>query len=285
MRRTGLLICACLVFSLMRLDAGGHLVMIGGGKRPDIVMDRIIALAGGKQASIVIIPAASEDPLDSSLYARHQFETRGAQNVKFLILEKGRVDLAENLEAVRGAAAVFFTGGDQNRLTEFLKDTALLEAVRDVHRRGGVISGTSAGAAVMSAVMITGDENPAVPEGAESFTSIKSGRIVTAPGFGFMTQAIVDQHFIRRKRHNRLLSLVLENPSLIGIGIDEETAAVIGPDGLLEVLGDSLVVIYDARNARHIATDEHGNLSALNISVHLLKNGMVFNLEEMRTRK
>jgi len=81
------------------------------------------------------------------------------------------------------------------------------------------------------------------------------------------------------------MSLVLENPSLIGIGIDEETAAVIGPDGLLEVLGDSLVVIYDARNARHIATDEHGNLSALNISVHLLKNGMVFNLEEMRTRK
>ena len=259
--------------------------MIGGGKRPDIVMDRIIALAGGAQASIVIIPAASEDPLDSSLYARHQFETRGARNVKFLILEKGRVDLAENLEAVRQAGGIFFTGGDQNRLTEFLKDTALLEAVRELHRRGGVISGTSAGAAVMSAVMITGDENPAVPDGEESFTSIRSGRIVTAPGFGFMTQAIVDQHFVRRKRHNRLLSLVLENPSLIGIGIDEETAAVVGPDGRMEVVGDSLVVVYDARKARSIATDEHGHLSALDISVHLLKNGMVFDLEKMEIAK
>lgn len=285
MRRTGLLICACLVFGLMRLDAGGHLVMIGGGNRPDIVMDRIIALAGGEEASIVIIPAASEDPLDSSLYARHQFETRGARNVKFLILEKGRVDLAENLEAVRQAGGIFFTGGDQNRLTDYLNGTALLEAVRDVHRRGGVISGTSAGAAVMSAVMITGDENPAVPEGQESFTSIQSGRIVTAPGFGFLTQAVVDQHFVRRKRHNRLMSLILENPSLIGIGIDEETAAVVGPDGRMEVVGNSLVVVYDARKARAIATDEHGHLSALDISVHLLKNGMVLDLDKMEIVK
>lgn len=260
----------------------GWLVIIGGGKRPDNVMKEIIKLAGGAKSQILIVPFASEDPLDSSLYARHQFESCGAENVKYILSKKEEIDKPENIEMVRKSKAIFFTGGDQNRLTAFLLGTKFLEEIKRIYKSGGVISGTSAGAAVMSKMMITGDELLIKEEkkDEEGFRVIKKGNIKTSEGFGFLENAIIDQHFIKRKRLNRLISLILENPSLIGIGIDEETAIIVEKGKKFKVMGEGTVMIFDARKSLQISEDKNGNLTVKNLIVHILKDGEFFDLQK-----
>lgn len=259
----------------------GWLVIIGGGKRPDNVMKEIIKLAGGAKSQILIVPFASEDPLDYSLYARHQFESCGAGNVRYILSKKEDLDKPENIEMVKKSKAIFFTGGDQNRLTSFLLGTKFLEEIKGIYRNGGVISGTSAGAAVMSKIMITGDELLLKDEkkDEEGFKVIKKNNIKTSEGFGFLENVIIDQHFIKRKRINRLISLVLENPSLIGVGIDEETAIIVEKSKRFKVMGEGTVMILDARKSLQISVDKNGNLSCRNLRVHILKDGEFFDLQ------
>ncbi len=260
----------------------GWLVIIGGGKRPDYVMKEIIKLAGGSSSQILIVPAASEDQLDSSLYARHQFESCGAENVRYLLLKKEEVDSSENLSIVKKSKAIFFTGGDQNRLISFLLGTKFLEEIKKIYREGGVISGTSAGAAVMSKIMITGDEllvKEEKKDEEQGFRTIKRNNIKIAEGFGFLENVIIDQHFIKRKRFNRLISLVLENPHLLGVGIDEETAIIVEKGKRFRVLGEGTVMIFDARKSREISDDKNGNISVKNLIVHILKSGDSFDLQ------
>lgn len=263
----------------------GSLVIVGGGGRPDYVVREIIQLAGGPGARILIVPAASGDQLDSALYARHQFESCGAAFVRYLILERETIDSPANLAAVRESTAIYFTGGDQNKLVAMLESTRFLEEIRALYyKRSGVIAGTSAGAAVMSSVMITGEELPLAAandkkEQEPAFDSVRKNRFQTAPGFGFIAGAIVDQHFIKRKRINRLLALVLENPALIGIGIDEQTAGRVSGGKGFSVLGEGLVMILDARQAAGISCDGNGNIAARNVRLHLLKSGDRFDLK------
>jgi cyanophycinase len=261
----------------------GWLVIIGGGKRPDYLIEEIIKLAGGNQAPILIVPAASEDQLDSSLYARHQFESCGAENVRYILLKKEEVDSPKNLSIVKKCKAIFFTGGDQNRLTSFLLGTKFLEEIKRIYMQGGVISGTSAGAAVMSKIMITGEELLFKEEKKDEeggFRVIKRNNVQTAEGFGFLENVIIDQHFIKRKRLNRLISVVLENPGLIGVGIDEETAIIVEKGKKFKVLGEGTVMIFDARRAKEISEDKNGNITVKNLRVHILKSGEYFDLQK-----
>jgi cyanophycinase len=261
----------------------GWLVIIGGGKRPDYLIEEIIKLAGGNQAPILIVPAASEDQLDSSLYARHQFESCGAENVRYILLKKEEVDSPKNLSIVKKFKAIFFTGGDQNRLTSFLLGTKFLEEIKRIYMQGGVISGTSAGAAVMSKIMITGEELLFKEEKKDEeggFRVIKRNNVQTAEGFGFLENVIIDQHFIKRKRLNRLISVVLENPGLIGVGIDEETAIIVEKGKKFKVLGEGTVMIFDARRAKEISEDKNGNITVKNLRVHILKSGEYFDLQK-----
>ena len=153
------------------------------------------------------------------------------------------------------------------------------QKLKDLYARGAVIGGTSAGAAIMSQVMITGEEL-LNDDKANAFKFIKKGNIETAVGLGFLTNAIIDQHFIKRKRLNRLFSVVLEHPQLLGIGIDESTAIIVNPDEMFEVLGESAVMVIDPRSATRIRADHSGNLSARDIKTHLLMAGDRF---DMRT--
>lgn len=173
-----------------------------------------------------------------------------------------------------GIGGVWFAGGDQSRLTAALLDTPLHARLHEIYRAGGIIGGTSAGAAVMSEVMITGDEKREPAEGRE-WSTVEAANVVTARGFGFLSGIIVDQHFVTRKRHNRLISLVLENPSLVGVGIDESTAVLVRPDGKYEVLGENQVVVYDARRAATARTPS-GRLGARDVTLHVLVTGDVF---------
>ena len=140
------------------------------------------------------------------------------------------------------------------------------------------VGGTSAGAAIMSDSMITGNQTPpgdTTGYYGDEFPTIARHRVEIVPGLGFLPQAIVDQHFIRRERHNRLLSAVLERPSLLGVGIDESTALEVSPDGRWRVLGESSVVIYDAR-PEQVTDRKQPRLGAMGLRVHVLPAGSVF---------
>ena len=285
--RTVFLTCALLSFGVSSHSQElpkGYLFIIGGGERTDQMISRFIELAGGKKARIVIIPQASEEPLDMAQGQAEHFKRLGAASADWVIFPKGGADTETNLSKFKNAGGVFFTGGDQVRLTSFLAGTRMLEEIRRIYREGGVVGGTSAGAAVMSRVMITGDDRMEVD--GESFTAIRSSSVVTAEGFGFLPPDIVaDQHFLVRKRENRLISVVLENPGLTGIGIDEATAFIVGPDGAGEVLGDSLVSVYDTSAAGPVALDRNGHLAARGITLHLLKSGDRYELKKELAEK
>ncbi|MGE0641241.1 MAG: cyanophycinase [Thermoanaerobaculia bacterium] len=227
----------------------GHLLLNGGGGEARGYWERFLALAGGKDRPIVVLPTASERPEAGIEYVETLREA-GATNVQSIELrtreDAGRADF---LSALSGAAGIFFTGGDQSRITAAILDTEAERAIRHVYDSGGVLGGSSAGLACMSAKMLTGGGAP---------DRIAAGNTELARGLGFVTEAIVDQHFVARQRQNRLLSVVLENPSLLGIGVDERTTVWIRPDRTLEVVGEGQVMIFDARAsaARRVVTGD-----------------------------
>jgi cyanophycinase len=261
--------------------AKGHLVIIGGGERSQSMMEKIIHLAGGEQSRIVIIPNASSVPLEVAAYQKEQFESYGVGNVDVIFCTRETADHDSNLAKLEDATGIFFSGGDQSRLTAALLGTKLLQKIKEIYRDGGLISGTSAGAAVMSELMITGNELIS-QDTTRAFIDIQKGNIEVTPGFGFVTSAVIDQHFVTRKRHNRLITIVLENPGLLGVGIDESTAIVVSPDDTFEVLGEQSVIVYDAKKAAHIRADESGNLGAQNMKMHLLLVGDRFDLKRRK---
>ena len=255
----------------------GSLVIIGGGPRPSSVTERFIQLAGGtNRARLVIIPFASDDPRGSGRSVAEEFNRLGIPVTD--VLEDMGEAAVRRLERATG---VYFTGGDQKRLVTAMTGTPALEAVRTAWRRGSVIAGTSAGAAVMSARMITGEE-AGNPSEENRFRSIQRGYVEMIPGFGFITNAIVDQHFIARRRENRLFSVVLENTKLLGVGIDESTAVVVGPDQTFEVVGNQTVLVVDARHAGAVHEDPRKHLGATDLRIHILVNGDRFNLRTAR---
>jgi len=152
--------------------------------------------------------------------------------------------------------------------------------IKDLYQQGAVIGGTSAGAAVMSELMITGDEKRKPEEGHE-FETIESGNVVLVRGLGLITSAIIDQHFATRKRHNRLISVVAEHPELVGIGIDESTAIVVNPDQTFLVLGQKNVIVLNAGRAQvKIRPDQA--LSIRGLAMHVLLDGERFDLKKKR---
>lgn len=250
---------------------GGHLLLLGGGFMPPEVMHRFVELAGGGERPVVVLPMASGESRAVGEELQEQLVAAGAKDVRVVHIDERRDAMQpEVVEVVRRTGGVFFTGGDQNRISQRLVDTPLLEALRELMARGGVVAGTSAGAACQSDVMFVG-------EGDE--TVLRADNIVTTRGIGLLPGTIVDSHFVARKRQGRLMSLVLEHPELLGLGIDEATAAWVKPDGTLEVLGRGWVVLYDASGARVVRTqDKRQSVSGL--LQHVLVDGQRFSLAQ-----
>ncbi len=256
----------------------GHLVIIGGGKRGPQIMQTYVQLAGGDHAKVVVFPMASELAKSVGPDQAASLQQAGAHAVFSLNISHAQAESDSVLELLEGVTGVFFSGGDQSRLTAALLDTKVGKKLHELYQNGAVIGGTSAGAAVMSKMMITGKEK-LTRDTANAYTSIKRNNIETVEGFGFIDNAIVDQHFIKRKRHNRLISLILENPSLIGIGIDEATAIVVNPDDSFEVVGEGTVMVFDATQSKSIRENAKGHLSAENILLHILTAGDSFDMK------
>lgn len=256
----------------------GHLVIIGGGEKTNYIMQKIVDLAGGPDAKIIVIPNASSEPKESAEYNVEEFKNLGCKNVDYIMFNREDADKDSIVDKLIGATGIFFSGGDQSYLTRDMLGTKLLDKVYEIYNNGGVISGTSAGAAVMSKLMITGNEL-INKDSTESFISIQKNNVEVKEGFGFIKSAFIDQHFIKRKRLNRSISVALENPELLGIGIDESTCIVVYPDETFEVLGENQVLIFDATNSCDIKLDKNGNLGGHNIKMHLLITGDRFDLK------
>jgi len=259
----------------------GHLVVVGGGPIPEVVNRRFLDLAGGAgKARIVVFPMASESGTESGAEKAADFRKLGAAEAVSLNLARNDTGADSIARLLGQATGIWFPGGDQSRLTAAILGTAVLDSIRSRFRHGAVVGGTSAGAAVMSDPMISGDERR--PGGArppsdssDGWMTIDREDVVLVPGFGFLPPNVtVDQHFLRRRRHNRLISVVLERPNFVGVGIDESTAIVVSPGGAWDVIGASQAVIYDARHAA--VTPDKSTLGATDVRLHVLPSGSHF---------
>ena len=272
-------ILVCLIWaSPCAADPEGHLFIIGGGSRSEGMMKRFIELAHNFQSGkIIVFPMASGVPDEVGPEQADQLRQYGARSVEYHILNRKQAMDSKNVALLDDIGGVFFSGGVQSRLIDVLKDTPILAKLHDFYQKGGLIGGTSAGAAVLSQIMITGDEKKKTEEGG-AFETIQADNVVTVEGFGFLKSAIIDQHFVRRKRHNRLISLVLENPKKLGIGIDESTAIIVSSGQAFEVIGQNNVLVFDASPAE-VDTRSLRPVSGHNLKMHILKRGDRFDLK------
>lgn len=244
----------------------GSLLLIGGGDHPPAVMKKFIALAGGPRALILIVPSASERPDAASDYVK-EFGGLGAGRVRALQIHRHADAMqGEWQRLVPQAGGIFFTGGDQCRLMHVIEGTPFAAAVRAAYARGAVIGGTSAGTAFATSLMITGDSSPKF---------IRDDPKALGTGLGLFPGVIVDQHFVKRQRFNRLIAVVALHPDHLGVGIDEATAVWRRPDGTLEVLGSGSVAIVDASAAK-VTRGRDGTLGIRGMRIHLLLPGDVW---------
>jgi cyanophycinase len=256
----------------------GTLLIVGGGTQPQELVKHFVDLAGGPgKARIAILPMATSAAAEAGAEKEAQLDSLGADSF-VLNFNRAHADDDSLVKKVRTATGIWFPGGDQSLLTAALGGSAVLREIHERYDAGAVVGGTSAGAAVMSDSMITGNQyypGLATAVDSSSFTRIARRAIEIVPGLGFVHNAIVDQHFIRRQRENRLISVVLERPSLLGVGIDEGTALKVTPDGKWLVLGKSAVMILDARRARTNAAHAPV-LGATDIRMSLLPAGSTY---------
>jgi len=267
----------CLIGAFAQVKSSrGKLFIIGGGSRPDAMVERIINESGLRQGGYgIILPMSSEDPDSSVWYANQQFITRGIKTVFGVNFRKGQTYSQAKLDSVRNARLIYITGGDQVRFMGVVEGTDIGKAIHDAFDKGALIAGTSAGAAVMSKIMITGNELKH-PEYTSTFRNIEAKNIETKQGLGFIDKAIIDQHFVKRSRYNRLISAVIEYPEVKGIGIDEATAILV-TGNTAEVIGDSQVIVFE--NPKRSQEMKGDRLAAKGIVMNIYLAGETFSLK------
>ena len=256
----------------------GTLFIVGGGEQPKELVQAFVDLAGGTRARIAVVPTATEESAEAGKEKVDELRGYGAQ--AFVIdVSRAQAQSDSIVKLIGTATGIWFGGGDQVKLADSLVGTAALRAMLARYEAGAVVGGTSAGAAVLSDSMITGNQKrpdaDSVGYYGDEFPNIARGAIQIKPGFGFIRNAIVDMHFIRRERANRLLEVVLERPSLLGVGIDEGTAVRVDPDGKWTVLGRSAAIVLDARDAR-VTGSAAPRLGASGVHLSLLPAGSTY---------
>jgi cyanophycinase len=260
-------------------DPKGTLIIIGGredrsGERA--ILKRVAESAAGSKP-LVIVTVATTIPEQVAAEYQSVFKDLGVPHIEVLdIRTREQARDAKSILKMEQAAVVFFTGGDQLRLTSQLGDSPVFQELKAFYERGGTIAGTSAGAAAMPATMIVGGP------------SDKSNRISAlnmAPGLGFIADVIIDSHFAERGRMGRLLGAVAQNPRYLGLGIDEDTAIVVERGKTFRVLGSGGVYIVDGSSISFSSLSERqpeGTLSILDVTLHVLAAGDRFDLAARR---
>src|SRR5215212_1895122 len=256
----------------------GTLVIIGGHEDREgdkVILREVAERAGGRR--VVLVTTASEEPDDLVAVYRKAFTDLGVKEV-VQVHEDNREDglSEEAAEPIKRAGAVFFTGGDQLRLTSQLGDTPVFQAIEKVYHDGGVVAGTSAGASVLSDTMLVSGESGSSPKAGDATRM--------APGFGFVEGLVIDQHFAERGRTGRLLAAIAQNPKSLGLGIDEDTAVVVERQRF-KVVGSGGVYVFDASKVTYSTVadaEEEEPLSIHDAVVHVLAPGDTFDLKQRR---
>jgi cyanophycinase len=258
----------------------GTVIVIGGAEdkvRDRLILGRFVALAGGRDAKIAVISTASSMGPEAGERYRSIFTELGAAAVIPLhAVTRTQANDEHIARQVREASGVFMTGGNQLRLSSMIGGTRLADAIMTRFQAGSVVAGTSAGASAVSSHMIAFGASGATP---------KHRMAQIAAGLGLLPGVIVDQHFQQRNRLGRLLSLIAQNPSLLGLGVDEDTAGVVGPDSVMEVIGRGSVTVVDGSASETDAWEIRGHrpLMISGVVLHSLPAGYRFDLRR-RTR-
>lgn len=257
----------------------GSIIPIGGAEQKlsdPKILQRFVKLCGGSDADIVVIPTASQ-LADTGARYEQLFLELGAGKVTAVDFDtRGDTDEPGRLARIEQASGIFFTGGNQLRITTMLGGTEVAKLIRARNAHGVHVAGTSAGASVLSEHMIAFGNEGGSPT---------AGSVRLAPGLGLTNRFVIDQHFRERDRLGRLLAALAYNPFVVGIGLDEDTAAFIRPDNTLEVEGSGTVTIVDASDLQFSSMDQAGEdrpVCLLGLKVHILIAGATFNLHTRR---
>jgi cyanophycinase len=257
----------------------GTLIIIGGheDKEGDKLILRALVERVGK-GKLVVATVASQVP--DEVWADYEplFHDMGVKEVEHLdVSSRAEGKSEEKLRILDGATAVFFTGGDQLKITSQLGDTPIYERIRQIYLDGGTIAGTSAGASVVCETMMV--------SGGSDESHVIGSSLRMAPGFGLIPGVIIDQHFAQRGRIGRLIAAVAQNPRILGIGIDEDTAILCDPDHCFQVLGSGAVYIVDAADVTYSNLTEEASdrtLSTFDLKVHVLSMGDEYDIATRR---
>lgn len=263
--------------AVLTKESHSHLVIIGGAEDKEEkceILNRFFALSGERKAKLAILSTASTDPQAGEQY-RSIFTDFGAQEVKVLAIQsRDQANDVNHRHIFKDCSGIFFTGGDQLRITGILGGSILGAALQKAFEAGIIIAGTSAGASVMSETMLVGGLDDATP---------KKDIIRMAPGLGLLKNVVVDQHFAQRGRIGRLLEVIAHNPFILGVGIDEDTAIIVNDEGQCEVEGSGTVTIIDGQNVSYSNVSESSQdqpLALTNVRLHILSKGYGFNISK-----
>lgn len=258
----------------------GHLLIIGGAEnkgRDGDILKKLVEIAGGHRGIITIITVASQDPAGVGREYIEVFNGLGVEDVVALDIEtRADAEKKASVDRILKSTAVFFTGGDQLRITSLLGGTKLYCALHEGYREGVLIAGTSAGAAAMSDNMIVGGSGDETPQGS---------LLNMAPGMGLVEEVVIDQHFAQRGRLGRLLMAVAQNPFILGVGIDEDTSILVKPDATFEVIGSNTATVIDASGISFANVSElHAGepLTLIDAKIHVLSRGGGFDMKSRR---
>lgn len=251
----------------------GYVIPIGGAEErieDPVILKRFVELCGGKDAVIIIIPTASQLE-DTGPKYEAVFKDLGVK-VAESVQVNTRLEAQDpkHVALLETATGIFMTGGNQLRLSTILGGTPIAYSIRSLNANGVHVAGTSAGAAIMPEHMIAGGATGALPN--------EQG-VTYAPGLGLLHRVILDQHFSQRNRLGRLLSAVSYNPFASGLGICENTAAFIGPDGVLEVLGAGSITVIDPSGLEYTSMAEASTgdaITMIGLRMHMLSNGATY---------
>ncbi len=257
----------------------GHLLIIGGAEdkvRQRQILARFAALAGGSDARVAVISTASSLGDEATDLYLSLFRQLGISDVRGLRpLSRGDANDSRLTAMLKDATGIFLTGGNQMRLTSVIAGTRLGRALVTRHRHGAIIAGTSAGASAIASHMVAFGTSGATPK--QRMTQMSAG-------LGLLPGVLIDQHFEQRNRIGRLLALVAQSPALLGLGIDEDTAGLVGPKGILEVIGKGSVTILDPSQVQTDAFEvkRHRPIMISGVVLHSLPSGYRFDLRKRR---
>jgi cyanophycinase len=246
----------------------GKLYIIGGGERTEAMLSELADLAGlRKEGYIFVLPMSGSEPDSSIIWTKEDFRAIGIKNITGFNFKKDAAVPQDKIDSLRNANLIYISGGDQSRFMAVVLNTPIYDAIHEAYMKGAVISGTSAGAAVMSKKMITGIQKKH-PDSDAGFVTMESDNIEITEGLGLLTDVIIDQHFVKRQRLNRLVAASIENPDQVCAGIDESTAIIVDGDSAT-VTGNSNVVVIKNSSKEKIIKNGLLGMTGLSISVYL----------------